>query len=384
MLAFRVFTRYQTDCSCPPPAIEAPRASTPATGQPVCIRVTPQASNGIFYPFSFQYIFRPSFPSWLNGNPSILFPFIPLQATSSPTGGTPPSVFDERPALRTPLKPIRHRAHPLEQTLALVRQLQGPIMRRLVILAGSLVILSPLVAAQQRAAMSMRSVPARSAVVAPSAASHAAAAGVVHVPSPVRMATRVITSRTRTGGTVVRVIRPANVTRPRMTDNEDVNFSQDFSSAPGLGFDETHFAATRGRRPGAHRRNHFSSGFFPFFDGGFFLPTPVVIEQAPATEVQEEIIEPEPQDRVQRVRPRESAPIDSAEPAPQPQRETEQYVFVRRDGTVFFAIAYSWDSGMLRYVTQEGLRKSVAGDALDLGATQQFNEQRGLSFHAPV
>jgi hypothetical protein len=39
---------------------------------------------------------------------------------------------------------------------------------------------------------------------------------------------------------------------------------------------------------------------------------------------------------------------------------------------------------MLRYVTQEGLRKSVAGNALDLGATQQFNEQLGLSFHAPA
>ena len=84
------------------------------------------------------------------------------------------------------------------------------------------------------------------------------------------------------------------------------------------------------------------------------------------------------------MRVRESAPVVSAEPAQAAQRETEQYVFVRRDGTVFFAVAYSWDSGMLRYVTQEGLRRSVAGDALDLGATQQFNEQLGLSFHAPV
>jgi hypothetical protein len=110
----------------------------------------------------------------------------------------------------------------------------------------------------------------------------------------------------------------------------------------------------------------------------------VVVEQAPINEVQEETMEPDTEERVQRTRARESAPIVSEEPAPEPQRETEQYVFVRRDGTVFFAVAFSWDSGMLRYVTQEGLRKSVAGDALDLGATQQFNEQRGLSFHAPV
>jgi hypothetical protein len=42
------------------------------------------------------------------------------------------------------------------------------------------------------------------------------------------------------------------------------------------------------------------------------------------------------------------------------------------------------ESGNLDYVTQEGLRRSVALDTLDLNATQQFNEQRGLSFRVPV
>jgi hypothetical protein len=263
-----------------------------------------------------------------------------------------------------------------------VHQLRGPFMCRLVILAGSLAILSPLAAAQRHAGMSIGSVSARPVAVASPAVGHVPPAGVVHASSSVRMATRVVTTRTRTGGTVARVIRPSNFTRPRSVNNED--FSQDFSSAPGLGFDEAHFAATHPRRFGAHRRNNFNSGFFPFFDGGFFLPSPVVVEQAPINEVQEETVEQDPQERAQRTRPRESAPVISEEPAPEPQRETEQYVFVRRDGTVFFAVAFSWDSGMLRYVTQEGLRKTVAGDALDLGATQQFNEQRGLSFHAPV
>jgi len=230
----------------------------------------------------------------------------------------------------------------------------------------------------------MGSVAARPAAVASLAVGRMAPIGVVHVTSPSRMATRVVTSHTRTGGTVVRTIRPANLARTRPVDNEDGDFPQDFSSAPGLGFDEAHFAATHPRRFGRHRRDRFNSGFLPFFDGGFILSTPAVIEQVPASEVQDEIIEPEPQESAQRVRVRESAPVVSAEPVPGPQRETEQYVFVRRDGTVFFAVAYSWDSGMLRYVTQEGLRRSVAGDALDLGATQQFNEQRGLSFHAPV
>lgn len=288
-------------------------------------------------------------------------------------------------SLRTCLKPMRQRVHPLPQKLALDHQLRGPLMRRFVVFASSLAIFSPFAAAQQRAAMSMRSVPARPAAVASPVVSHIVPASVTRVSSPVRVATRVVTTHTRAGGTVVRVIRPANIARQRIVDDNDFGFSQDFSSAPGLGFDETHLAATRGRRSDAHRRHNFNSGFFPLFEGGFILPMPVVIEQAPAAEIQEEIVEPDTQERAQRVRPRESAPKYSTDAAPAPQRESEEeYVFVRRDGSVFFAVAYSWDSGMLRYVTQDGLRRSVAGNALDLGATQQFNEQRGLSFHAPV
>lgn len=73
-------------------------------------------------------------------------------------------------------------------------------------------------------------------------------------------------------------------------------------------------------------------------------------------------------------------------PAPQTasEREAEQYVFVRRDGTVFFASAYAWENGTLRYITSEGLRRTVTADKLDLDATQQFNEQRGLTFRSPV
>jgi len=72
-------------------------------------------------------------------------------------------------------------------------------------------------------------------------------------------------------------------------------------------------------------------------------------------------------------------------PAPAaPLPDAAEYVFVRRDGGLLFAVAYSWDNGMLRYVTRDGFRRSVTQDALDLDATQQFNEQRGLSFRLPA
>jgi hypothetical protein len=46
--------------------------------------------------------------------------------------------------------------------------------------------------------------------------------------------------------------------------------------------------------------------------------------------------------------------------------------------------SYSWDNGTLRYITRVGVRRSVTRDALDMDATQQFNEQRGLSFRSPA
>jgi hypothetical protein len=69
---------------------------------------------------------------------------------------------------------------------------------------------------------------------------------------------------------------------------------------------------------------------------------------------------------------------------PAPQKDVPEYVFVRRDGTVFFAVAYSWEHGALRYVSSEGLRRSVEREKLDLDATKQFNEQRGMVFRAPA
>ena len=49
-----------------------------------------------------------------------------------------------------------------------------------------------------------------------------------------------------------------------------------------------------------------------------------------------------------------------------------------------FSAPYSWDNGTLRYVTREGQRRSISQDTLDMDATQQFNEQRGVNFHTPA
>jgi hypothetical protein len=253
-------------------------------------------------------------------------------------------------------------------------------MVRPILLASFAAILPMSVQGQGRAMM-----PAAShAVAAPRAVAHAAQPVAVQTMPTTRIVVRTGTTRSRvTASSAGRVTRRAGGTH-----RSTAAFTSDFVPVPGLGFDMTHLAATRG--PGAvgagrHRRQQ--PVFFPFIDGGFFLPSsPGVVEEAAAPEApEEENAETEIAERPRRarvMRPAPAAPqVEEASAAP---RATEEFVFVRRDGTVFFAVAYAWENGTLRYVTSEGLRRSVARETLDLNATQQFNEQRGLNFRLPA
>jgi hypothetical protein len=163
-------------------------------------------------------------------------------------------------------------------------------------------------------------------------------------------------------------------------------FPTSFNDSPGLGFDFPHLAAVNGGR--------FRSRFFRDFDNGFgfsgfLLTSPTVVVEVPAGEA--------PQQPVEEVAAGNGAGADGrssledqflpstspSTPAPPPRDEAE-YVFVRRDGTLLFGVAFTWDHGTLRYVTRDGLRRSVPQEALDMDATQQFNEQRGVSFRLPA
>jgi hypothetical protein len=167
--------------------------------------------------------------------------------------------------------------------------------------------------------------------------------------------------------------------------------SSEFNSTPGLGFDYAHVAATHPN--GLNGRRHHGNGFnegavlFPFSGGGYFLPTDsgvATVEGAHGdggAEDAEEEGDAAPAERPPRVRSVDRLP---ALGPPAAQKDVPEYVFVRRDGTVFFAVAYSWEHGSLRYVSSEGLRRTVEREKLDLDATQQFNEQRGMTFRSPV
>jgi len=157
-----------------------------------------------------------------------------------------------------------------------------------------------------------------------------------------------------------------------------------------LGFDAVHQAAVCGSGIAGSRGRGLIPAFFPFFDGGFFLPgsQAAVEEPSSADTSQTEESDIEARETIRRHRVSEPAaspaPARTSETASGASLDNDEFVFVRRDGTIFFAVAYSWENGTLRYVTIQGLPHTVTQDALDLDATRQFNEQRGLNFRLPA
>jgi hypothetical protein len=105
-----------------------------------------------------------------------------------------------------------------------------------------------------------------------------------------------------------------------------------------------------------------------------FPQPPVVIVQSPPAEEPER---PEPVRYVVR------EPETPARP-PDPPRELSELVFVRRDGGLIFAVAFTAQRDRIVYVTREGHRRSLLLDDLDLETTLQFNEERGTTLRLPA
>ena len=223
---------------------------------------------------------------------------------------------------------------------------------------------------------------------APVAVAHAAPArGSISARPPVRTAP----VTTRVNG-APRTARPTGWNQPRTARR--TNFSTDpvfpnggFSNGdnpvPGFGFDFTHFFAVH---PNAGRHHFRDSGFvIPFIDGGFYLPVPAYDQgaaPAPQADDSQASNQAAPVEQTS-VRDTEANSRDRWRSEPLPPEQPE-YVFVRQDGSLIFAVAYSLINDRLQYVTAEGLRRTIPLNTLDFAATQQFNEQRGVSIRLPA
>lgn len=61
-----------------------------------------------------------------------------------------------------------------------------------------------------------------------------------------------------------------------------------------------------------------------------------------------------------------------------------EFVFVQRDGSKLYAVAYSFVNDKLQYVTKEGIRRTIPLDSLDFDATQKINEDLGNTINLPA
>jgi hypothetical protein len=249
-------------------------------------------------------------------------------------------------------------------------------MRRIWMVASFALIFPVVASAQHRGGMGVGM-----GMSAPVAA-HGISGGAPHVVARVSAGTRPATTvvhRTRTAGTPSRNITVASGARNLSAFSTAMN-------VPGLGFDFPHLAAVSPHQGHGRFRNRQD---IPFgFGDGFLLSSPGIIVDNP--QAVEEAQQAAPDDNgvgpagVDGPRDPQYAYVPRVTPAPEPPADASEYVFVRRDGGLLFAVAYSWDNGTLRYVTRDGVRKTVTQDSLDMDATQQFNEQRGLSFRVPA
>jgi hypothetical protein len=160
----------------------------------------------------------------------------------------------------------------------------------------------------------------------------------------------------------------------------------DDNGVPGLGFDYPHYAATH---PNAGHSQFPGGSVLPIVGGGIYVPATTFAEGGVQSEAAADGQQAETEDAAAEATGNASVDQTPAVLAARPRNNppstpASEYIFVRRDGTVFFAVAYSWVNGNLQYVTQDGFRKLVSTTTLDLDATTQFNEQRGVTFHSPA
>lgn len=212
-------------------------------------------------------------------------------------------------------------------------------------------------------------------------------AAVVRVPArPVRMhpaGTTTTTNRTANTSNVIFLSPDTFLTPDTLLGGFPV---------PGLGFDFAHLAAInsgagvralidpvtqhelalalaiRRQTPvGFTAFPGFFPGFIPAMDQVAAQPTIVVVQQPAAPEAQSS----------DRGRAQEPEPRSAPPPVVEPAHEAGEFVLVRRDGGLLFAVAFTQGAERVTYVTKEGIRRSLALADLDVIATARMNEERG-------
>lgn len=170
---------------------------------------------------------------------------------------------------------------------------------------------------------------------------------------------------------------------------------------PGLGFDFPHLAAIS--QPCnlpifSHGGFDLSNSLSPILFGGYpgysdsteSSDSPPQAQQQPQQQPQIIVIQlPAPVAVTQSASPAPQEPMDApaalaspsspADAADSAEPDLSPFVLVKRDGKVVFASAFSISGSLLRYITPEGIRRTVFLSDLDAEATRRMNEENGAT-----
>jgi len=262
-------------------------------------------------------------------------------------------------------------------------------MRRLLVLGCLSSVLAFGVAAQQHAAVAPPPAPmiAHPVTSGPSATGHLVPA---HPPTHVHSGTPTAAGRSKT---------PVATHKPTGTATAQ-------TAAPVLGGAVNSIGAVNsvtGNQPPFcnHQRNHLpgvnactpnNGVVIPFYGGGIYVPIPYydyADNGAADQEPPQEVAADQPPDGIPPGAEQAQQPAEPAQPGPSRYRSNDfngslaQFVFVERDGTKVYAVAYSFNNNKLQYVTPEGIRHSLTIDSLDFDATQKQNEKLGNTINLP-
>lgn len=126
----------------------------------------------------------------------------------------------------------------------------------------------------------------------------------------------------------------------------------------------------------------------PFFGGAMYIPIPYYVDSTPQEQGDgQEVASNQPADSNTQDSDQGSAATASSRYRSSSNDINEslsEFVFVQRDGTKFYAVAYSVLNDKLHYVTKEGIRRTAALDSLDWDATQKLNEDLGNTINLPT
>ena len=149
---------------------------------------------------------------------------------------------------------------------------------------------------------------------------------------------------------------------------------------PGFGFDYEHFFAVH---PNWNTCHQGSNAVVSWLGGGYGYGLPYPYYSQAAQNDNEENANDQPQEPNRQAAAQETYSSRQSSYSYSPAEPIAEFVFVKRDGSTFNAVAYTLLKDKIRYVTKDGVRRTVPLDSLDLEATQKSNEERGTTIEFP-